>query len=62
VSSPLVRLWCALLVSFMACVAVAISSVVYAGCVQRQAERRTQLERQDSDRRWCDLLGELDDT
>jgi hypothetical protein len=60
VSSPKVRLWYALLVSFVACVATAIGSVYYASVVQQQAERRSQLAQQESDRRWCALLTDLD--
>jgi hypothetical protein len=49
VTSPKVRLWYALLVSFLACLVVALASVGYASYVQRQ-----------NDRRWCSLLSDLD--
>lgn len=49
-TSPRVRLWYAVLISFIACVAVAIGSVVYSAQVQRQ-----------SDQRWCALLVQLTD-
>lgn len=60
-TSPKVRLWYALLVSFVACVVVAGSSVGYASWVNQQAERRSEAARQESDRRWCALLTDLDD-
>jgi hypothetical protein len=60
VTSPKVRLWYALLVSFLACVVVAASSVGYASWVNKQAERRSEMARQESDQRWCALLGDLD--
>jgi hypothetical protein len=60
VSTPLIRAGYALLVSFLACVVIALASVAYANHVQRQAERRAELVRIESDRRWCSLLGELD--
>lgn len=59
-SSPKVRLWYALLVSFVACVATAVGSVYYTSVVQRQSERRAEQARIESDRRWCKLLGDLD--
>lgn len=60
-STPRIRLWYALLVSFIACVATAIGSVYYTSVVQRQAERRAEVAAQESDRRWCALLTDLDD-
>jgi hypothetical protein len=45
-----VRLWYAVLISFIACVAVAMGSVAYTGYVQRR-----------SDQRWCSLLTQLTD-
>jgi hypothetical protein len=50
VTSPRVRLWYAVAISFVACVAVAMGSVIYTGYVQRQ-----------SDQRWCSLLTQLTD-
>jgi len=60
-SSPTVRLWYALLISFMACVAVALASVLYAGTVQAQSERRWEQQRRQSDQRWCKLFVQLTD-
>lgn len=60
-SNPYVRTWYALLVSFIACVAVALASVGYSAHVQRQAEQRAEVARQESDRRWCDLLVSVGD-
>jgi len=45
-----VRLWYALLISFIACIAVAVASVAYSAYVQRQ-----------DDQRWCALLVQLTD-
>lgn len=50
-SSPLVRLWYALLVSFIACVVVAIASVWFTTYVMYR-----------NDQRWCSLLVQLTDT
>lgn len=44
-SSPMVRAWYAIAVSFFACLVVAIASVGYTSYVQRK-----------SDQRWCSLL------
>ena len=60
-SSPTVRLWYALLVSFIACVIVAVASVVYAGTVQAQSERRWRDQQRQSDQRWCTLFVQLTD-
>lgn len=60
-STPLIRAWYAMAVSFIACVAIALSGVVYTNHVQQQADRRSTAERADSDRRWCALLTDLDD-
>jgi hypothetical protein len=46
-----VRLWYALLVSFVACLATAIGSVYYTSHVQHQ-----------NDRRWCSLLVDIGDS
>lgn len=54
-TTPAVRLWYALLVSFIACVAVAVASVVITVQLNDQQQRR-------SDQRWCALLSNLDDT
>lgn len=59
-TTPYVRTWYAIALAFVACLVVAGSAVAYAGVVQRQAERRTEAERAESDRRWCSLLTELD--
>lgn len=59
-STPYIRAWYAVAVSFGACVIIALAGVVYTNHVQRQAEKRAELARQDSDRRWCALLGDLD--
>lgn len=55
-SSPRVRLWYALLVSFIACLVVAMASVAYASWVNRKAQERAASAQQESDRRWCALL------
>lgn len=54
-TTPAVRLWYALLVSFLACVAVAVGSVWYSRMTAEDAQRR-------SDQRWCALLSNLDET
>lgn len=59
-STRTVRLWYALLVSFIACVATAIGSVYYTSRVRQQSEKRSEMARIESDRRWCKLLGDLD--
>lgn len=61
-SSVKVRLWYALLVSFIACVATAIGSVYYTSEVQAQSERRAEQARIESDRRWCSLLVNIGDS
>jgi hypothetical protein len=58
-SSPTVRLWYALLISFIACVVVACASVFYAGHVQAQSERRWKQQQHQSDQRWCKLFVQL---
>lgn len=60
-STPYVRAWYAIALAFVACVAVAFAAVLYTSHVQKQAERRSELARAESDRRWCSLLTELDD-
>lgn len=60
-STPLIRAWYAIAVSFFACLVVAVGSVGYASHVQKQAEQRAELARQKSDRRWCDLLVSVGD-
>jgi hypothetical protein len=60
VTSRAVRLSYAIVVAFFACLAVALAGVVYTNHVQGQAQRRTEAERAESDRRWCALLVELD--
>lgn len=49
-STPLIRLWYAVFISFVACIAVAIASVSYSGYVQRR-----------NDQRWCSLFVQLTD-
>lgn len=61
-SSPTVRLWYALLISFMACVVVALAAVLYAGTVQAQSERRWREQQRQSDQRWCKLFVQLTDS
>ena len=60
-STPLIRAWYAIAVSFFACLLIALASVGYTSYVQRQAERRAEVARQESDRRWCDLLVSVGD-
>jgi hypothetical protein len=60
VSTPLIRAWYAIAVSFVACAVIALAGVVYTNYVQSQARHRTEAERAESDRRWCALLTELD--
>jgi hypothetical protein len=50
VSTPLVRFWYAVAVSFLACMAVAAGSVAY-----------TAYSQERNDRRWCSLLIQLTD-
>ena len=59
-ATPYVRFWYAIAMAFVACAVAAGGAIVYASVVQRQAERRTEAERAESDRRWCALLVELD--
>lgn len=59
-STPLIRAWYAIAVAFGACVVIALAGVVYTNHVQGQAQRRAEMERAESDRRWCALLSELD--
>lgn len=59
-TSRAIRLSYAICVAFFACLAVALSSLVYSSHVQRQAEHRAEIARIDSDRRWCALLTDLD--
>lgn len=59
-STPLIRAWYAIAVSFIACLVIALAGVFYTNHVQAQAQRRADAERADSDRRWCALLVELD--
>lgn len=59
-STPLIRAWYAIAVAFIAVVAVSVAGVLYTNVVQRQAEQRAEVARQDSDRRWCALLSDLD--
>lgn len=60
-SRPLVRFWYAVLVAFVACVACAFAAVLYAAHVQQESERRAELVRVEADRRWCNLLTQLDE-
>jgi hypothetical protein len=60
VSTPLIRAWYAIAVSFVACAVIALAGVGYTNYVQSQARHRTEAERAESDRRWCALLTELD--
>jgi hypothetical protein len=57
----MIRAWYAIMVSFIACVVIAGSGLVYTNYVQKQADRRSTAERVDSDRRWCALLTDLDE-
>ena len=59
-STPLIRAWYAIAVSFAACVVIALAGVAYTNHVQHVADRRSTAERADSDRRWCALLTDLD--
>lgn len=59
-STPYVRFWYAITVAFVAVLIVSIAGVAYTNFVQRQAERRAELVRIESDRRWCALLTDLD--
>ena len=59
-STPLIRAWYALTLSFLACVAVALASVGYASWVNHKAEQRSEQARRDSDQRWCGLFAAID--
>lgn len=59
-TTPAVRFGYAVVVAFFACLAIALSGVLYTNHVQHVADRRSTAERADSDRRWCALLTELD--
>jgi hypothetical protein len=59
VSRPLIRAWYAIAVSFVACLAIALAGVAYTNYVQKQAERRAEAVRIESDRRWCALLVDI---
>lgn len=54
-TTPAVRLWYALLVSFLACIFVAVACVWYTNVTTESAQRR-------SDLRWCALLDNLHNT
>lgn len=49
-STPTVRLWYALLVSFLACITVMLGSVMYANHVAQESERK-----------WCRVVTTMDD-
>lgn len=59
-TTPAVRFGYAIAVAFFACASIAGAGVIYTNHVQRQSERRAELVRIESDRRWCLLFGELD--
>jgi hypothetical protein len=59
VSAPYVRFWYAITVAFVAVLAVSIAGVAYTNFVQKQAERRAEAVRVESDRRWCSLLVDI---
>lgn len=59
-TTPAVRFGYAVVVAFFACLAIALASVGYANHVQKESERRAELVRIESDRRWCKLLSDLD--
>ena len=58
-SSPYARFWYAIAVAYVAMVGIAAAGVVYTNFVQKQAERRAELVRVESDRRWCSLLVDI---
>ena len=60
-STPYVRFWYAITVAFIAMVGISVAGVVYTNYVQKQAERRAEVVRVESDRRWCALLSDLDE-
>jgi hypothetical protein len=59
-TTPAIRFGYAIVVAFIAVVAIAFASVIYTNHVQQQADKRSTAERAESDRRWCSLLTELD--
>lgn len=61
-STPLIRAWYAIAVSFFACLVIALAGVLYTNHVQRQAQQRAAVERRESDRRWCALLVDIGDS
>jgi hypothetical protein len=60
VTSPAVRLSYAIAVAFAACACIAFASVLYSDHVRKESDRRAEESLQESNRRWCSLLGELD--
>jgi hypothetical protein len=58
-TAPYVRFWYAITVAFVAMLAVSFAGVAYTNFVQKQAERRADLVRVESDRRWCSLLVDI---
>jgi hypothetical protein len=60
VTSPAVRLSYAVAVAFCACACIAFASVLYSDHVRKESDRRAEEALQESNRRWCALLGELD--
>lgn len=58
-TTPAVRVSYAIMVAFFAVVAIALAGVAYTNYVQKQAERRAELVRIESDRRWCALLVDI---
>lgn len=59
-TAPYVRFWYAIAVAFIAVLVVSFAGVGYTNYVQKEAERRAELVRIESDRRWCALLTDLD--
>jgi hypothetical protein len=59
-TSTAVRVSYAVIVAFFACTCIAFSSVLYSDHVRQESERRAEEALQESNRRWCALLGELD--
>lgn len=58
-TAPYVRFWYAIVVAFVAVLAVSFAGVAYTNFVQKQAEQRAEVVRQESDRRWCALLVDI---
>lgn len=58
--TPYVPFWYAIAVAFIAVVVLAGAGLIYTSYVQRQAERRAELVRIESDRRWCGLFAVID--